>query len=327
MGPGGFRSSDGADFMGVSQWETGQEAAVAAERRRPWLLGALAVVAVAFVLAAVTFFVLRDATDRRPRAGDPHGDRNHRDRRDQRRRRRRRRRHPSRELTVARPRRPRRPDADRAGHRRRAPSDHHHRGGRTGRPAGRAPTRHRLRAGLCRAGRVRRRRSRVRRAGRRAAGRGPAARRCRGRPDGHLLRDLRRAEQQRRPLCRAVRRPLPGLRGAARERRRTPSSRAPPRRPPPSTCPASARPRWSRVPTIDAVGQTGVWVGELQRVLGNRLNIPILDLAGNWGTFTASTATAVAQFQASRRAAGRRRRGHRHLAGAAAGAVLTGALD
>ncbi len=42
-----------------------------------------------------------------------------------------------------------------------------------------------------------------------------------------------------------------------------------------------------------------MWVGELQRVLGNRLNIPILDLAGNWGTFTASTATAVAQFQAS----------------------------
>jgi hypothetical protein len=58
-------------------------------------------------------------------------------------------------------------------------------------------------------------------------------------------------------------------------------------------CPASA----ARLPRYATVGQQGVWVGELQRVLGNRLNIGIGDLAGNWGRFTAGTQAAVRRFQ------------------------------
>lgn len=58
-------------------------------------------------------------------------------------------------------------------------------------------------------------------------------------------------------------------------------------------CPA----RTAGLPQYSALGQQGVWVGELQRVLGNRLNISIADLAGNWGTFTPGTKAAVQRFQ------------------------------
>ena len=58
-------------------------------------------------------------------------------------------------------------------------------------------------------------------------------------------------------------------------------------------CPAAV----AALPRYTAVGQQGVWVGELQRVLGNRLNIDVSDLTGNWGRFTAGTQAAVRQFQ------------------------------
>ena len=62
-------------------------------------------------------------------------------------------------------------------------------------------------------------------------------------------------------------------------------------------CPAVA----GRLPDYNKVGQQGVWIGELQRVLGNRLNIDIPDLTGNWGTYTAGTRDAVKKFQQSAR--------------------------
>ncbi len=58
-------------------------------------------------------------------------------------------------------------------------------------------------------------------------------------------------------------------------------------------CPASA----AGLPQIRTVGQQGVWIGELQRVLGNRLNLDVNDLAGNWGTYTPGTKDAVQKFQ------------------------------
>ena len=58
-------------------------------------------------------------------------------------------------------------------------------------------------------------------------------------------------------------------------------------------CPWSA----AALPRYGAVGQQGVWVGELQRVLGNRLNIDVTDLTGNWGRFTPGTQAAVRAFQ------------------------------
>jgi hypothetical protein len=60
-------------------------------------------------------------------------------------------------------------------------------------------------------------------------------------------------------------------------------------------CPAAT----AALPRYTAVGQQGVWVGELQRVLGNRLNISVSDLTGNWGRFTAGTRAAVQKFQKS----------------------------
>ncbi len=59
-------------------------------------------------------------------------------------------------------------------------------------------------------------------------------------------------------------------------------------------CPQTA----SSVPPITAVGQTGVWVGELQRILANKLNYKIADLGPpTWGVYTQSTADAVTKFQ------------------------------
>ncbi|MET3807528.1 hypothetical protein ABIB25_004554 [Nakamurella sp. UYEF19] len=60
-------------------------------------------------------------------------------------------------------------------------------------------------------------------------------------------------------------------------------------------CPTSI----NALPQYSAVGQQGVWIGEVQRVLGNRLNFNVSDLSGNWGTFTAGTKAAVLRFQQS----------------------------
>lgn len=58
-------------------------------------------------------------------------------------------------------------------------------------------------------------------------------------------------------------------------------------------CPAKA----AQVPQFSQVGSQGAWVGEAQRVLGNKLNIDISDLANQWGIFTPGTKAAVAAFQ------------------------------
>lgn len=50
-------------------------------------------------------------------------------------------------------------------------------------------------------------------------------------------------------------------------------------------------------PWLQAGSTDAVLIGELQRVLGNKLNQPIADLQGNWGTFTPGTQAAVTAFQ------------------------------
>lgn len=63
-------------------------------------------------------------------------------------------------------------------------------------------------------------------------------------------------------------------------------------------CPAKTR----ALPTISQVGETGVWIGELQRVLGNKLNIDVGPLgATGWGNYTAGTKAAVVAFQKERK--------------------------
>lgn len=62
-------------------------------------------------------------------------------------------------------------------------------------------------------------------------------------------------------------------------------------------CPASA----GALPRINKVGEQHVWIGELQRVLGNRLNMDIGDVGNSWGTYTEDTKDAVARFQKSAR--------------------------
>jgi hypothetical protein len=67
-------------------------------------------------------------------------------------------------------------------------------------------------------------------------------------------------------------------------------------------CPAET----SSLPAIHTVGEQGVWIGELQRVLGSRLDFsvgsinadPSVGDPGRWGTYTAETAAAVGRFQA-----------------------------
>ncbi len=58
-------------------------------------------------------------------------------------------------------------------------------------------------------------------------------------------------------------------------------------------CPAAA----TGLPRVATVGQQNVWIGELQRVLGNRLNIEVVDLSGHWGVYTPGTRAAVQKFQ------------------------------
>ena len=66
-------------------------------------------------------------------------------------------------------------------------------------------------------------------------------------------------------------------------------------------CPAAP----SSLPAIRTVGEQGVWIGELQRVLGSRLDCnvgsinadPSMGDPGRWGTYTADTAAAVGRFQ------------------------------
>ncbi len=56
-------------------------------------------------------------------------------------------------------------------------------------------------------------------------------------------------------------------------------------------CPADV----THVPAVTAIGQNGVWIGELQRVLANKLGLEIANL--EWGTFTEQTSAAVRKFQ------------------------------
>lgn len=66
-------------------------------------------------------------------------------------------------------------------------------------------------------------------------------------------------------------------------------------------CPAVV----STLPTINTVDQQNVWVGELQRVLGSKLDYdvgsinadPAAGNPGKWGTYTTDTAAAVGRFQ------------------------------
>ena len=58
-------------------------------------------------------------------------------------------------------------------------------------------------------------------------------------------------------------------------------------------CPTHA----NKLPKLTRIGQQDVWVGELQRMLGNRLNIQIGDLTGRWGIYTPGTKAAVESFQ------------------------------
>ncbi len=57
-------------------------------------------------------------------------------------------------------------------------------------------------------------------------------------------------------------------------------------------CPAAI----ASLPVIGPAS-TGAWVGELQRVLGNKLKQKIGDLTGHWGTVTPATQAAVVAFQ------------------------------
>lgn len=50
-------------------------------------------------------------------------------------------------------------------------------------------------------------------------------------------------------------------------------------------------------PVLQTGSTDAVWIGELQRVLGNKLNESIADLQGNWGTYTPGTLAAVSAFQ------------------------------
>lgn len=67
-------------------------------------------------------------------------------------------------------------------------------------------------------------------------------------------------------------------------------------------CPAAA----TALPAITTVGQQGVWVGELQRVLGAGLDYDVGNInadpsvgdPGRWGIYTSETAAAVSRFQA-----------------------------
>ena len=67
-------------------------------------------------------------------------------------------------------------------------------------------------------------------------------------------------------------------------------------------CPADP----NSLPKITTVGQRNVWVGELQRVLGGKLDYDVGDInadpaagdPGRWGIYTDETAAAVGRFQA-----------------------------
>jgi len=61
-------------------------------------------------------------------------------------------------------------------------------------------------------------------------------------------------------------------------------------------CPADP----AKVPQIGPTGGDRSWIGELQRVLGGRLNISVGPLGpAEWGVYTPGTQAAVKQFQAS----------------------------
>ncbi|WP_111765918.1 peptidoglycan-binding domain-containing protein [Nakamurella deserti] len=287
VAPGGFAGSaaDGSDVLGVGTWQVGQEAVVEEERRRSWLLGALAGVAVVVVLAAVAFFALGDRSSATPGTPPPA---------------------PVTAATVSAtptaaspaPTSDTEPTPDRTPVA--SPTT-----AATPAPVSTDPTADPMggpaRDIACAPGYVVQIASAgddaafvARVAELRAAGRLP--------PEVAVARTATScaifAGQSNSIVLYAgpYAAPYDGcparLAGAADSfvKGTTPET---------ATeyvsclCPAQV----VTVPTLDAVGQTDVWVGELQRVLGNRLDIPILDLAGNWGTYTESTAEAVRQFQ------------------------------
>lgn len=294
-GPGGFRTSDGADFMGVSQWQVGQEAQIVEERRRPWLLGALAAVAVLIVLGVIGFIALRSGDDASPDQGVstvvvtatgtgstdstaasttdatatgtpadtvvvPTVDAT-----------------PTTVESSATP----APSATDT-----APVDP------LGGPVndiGCAPG---YVVQIASGGDEAAFTARV--AELRAAGQLPpdaavarTATSCpifAGQANSIVLYAGPYSDPYAGCQARLAGAPDSFIKGTTPETATQYVS---------CLCPTQV----VTVPTVDAIGQTGVWVGELQRILGNRLNIPIPDLEGNWGTFTDSTSTAVKTFQ------------------------------
>jgi hypothetical protein len=62
------------------------------------------------------------------------------------------------------------------------------------------------------------------------------------------------------------------------------------------SCICPARPH--RLPTVSSVGQTGQWIGELQRMLGAHLRYSVGGLDNSsWGVYTGATQAAVQRFQ------------------------------
>ena len=290
VAPGGFAGADGNDFMGVSQWQVGQDAAVAEERRRPWLLGALAAVAVIIVVGAAAFFLTRGGSPQAAppasptvvtvTAGTTGGPT------------------PSSADTEA---PATAPDTTAGSAGETAPSS------ATAGPApgttdpAADPMGGPARDIACAPGYIVQIASAgddagfvARVAELRAANQLPAdvavartASSCAifsGQSNSVVLYAGPYGAPYDGCPARLAGAPDAFIKGTTPDTATTYVS---------CLCPAQI----VTVPTVDAVGQTGVWVGELQRILGNRLNLPIADLDGNWGTYTAATADAVRAFQ------------------------------
>lgn len=290
-GPGGSRGGDGADFMGVSHWEFGQEAESIEDRRRPWLLGALAAAAVVVVLTAIAFFALRPGDTASPGPGvgtvTTVGDSSAAPTTDP-------------VLTSAVD-----PvvvptvDATQTP----APISQSSATGPTnpGTDPGAGPLGGSERDIACAPGFIVQVASGgdeasfvTRIAELRAAGQLPTdaavartATSCAifaGQANSVVLYTGPYRDPYDGCEARLASAPDSFIKGTTAETATRYVS---------CLCPAQV----VSVPTVNAIGQTGVWVGELQRILGNRLNIGIPDLKGNWGTFTDGTSAAVKTFQ------------------------------
>ncbi len=288
-GSGGLLPGDGADFMGISRWEVGREAEVASEHRRPWLLGGLAAAAVVVVLAAVAFFALRSATSADGARDTPAVP-------------------PAVTVTAE---ESTDPAADSTAPAASDPAAAESAGSATAETAAEIsaeptdpaadPMGGPVRDIACAPGYVVQIASgpdeatfvsRV--AELRAAGELPAdaavartASSCaifEGQANSIVLYAGPYTEPYQGCEARLTGAPDSFIKGTTPETATEYVS---------CLCPADI----SAVPTVDAEGATGVWVGELQRILANRLNIPVPDLGANWGTFSSGTAAAVRSFQ------------------------------